>query len=289
MSFLKKLSEGRIWKRIFYERLTEPLHLNAFSLFAAIFGSYRMKIALDLVVRQHNAYCILKSADQARQLGIRSVTLIEFGVATGAGLFNMAQIAKRISSSTGIEFRIYGFDSGKGMPQAIGYQDHPEYYKQGDYPMDYGRLKSILPANTKLIIGDINQQSIQKFITENVSREAPIGYVNIDVDYYSSARESLKIFLEPAEKYLPVTYVYFDDIEFEGHNSRCGELLAVEEFNRDNPLRFIERHSFLENQRIFKKANWIKHIFALQVLDHPVRNDLTSRPDKPSVLNNPYL
>jgi hypothetical protein len=30
--FIKKLGQKRIWQRIFYERLTEPLHLNLISL-----------------------------------------------------------------------------------------------------------------------------------------------------------------------------------------------------------------------------------------------------------------
>lgn len=46
----EKLKRAHTWRRIFYERLTEPIHLNAISLFVAAFESYRTKIAFDLPV-----------------------------------------------------------------------------------------------------------------------------------------------------------------------------------------------------------------------------------------------
>ena len=59
----KKLLKTHVWKRILVERLTEPLHLNIISIFIALFGTFRMKVSFDLVVRQHTAYCLLKCAD----------------------------------------------------------------------------------------------------------------------------------------------------------------------------------------------------------------------------------
>ena len=90
---LGRLAQRGIWSRIFRERLTEPLHLNCLSLLVWASGSYRAKIDYDLVVRQNNAYGILKAADFARSHNIRTVSLIEFGVASGTGLLNMARIA----------------------------------------------------------------------------------------------------------------------------------------------------------------------------------------------------
>ena len=51
MRFLRKIKEPHIRKRIVYERLTEPLHLNALSISVALFGSYRLRVAFDLVLR----------------------------------------------------------------------------------------------------------------------------------------------------------------------------------------------------------------------------------------------
>ena len=62
MSFLlKRIAEKRIWKRIFIERLTEPFHLNCIAFFVFIFGSFRQKVAFDLVLRPYHAFAILKA------------------------------------------------------------------------------------------------------------------------------------------------------------------------------------------------------------------------------------
>jgi hypothetical protein len=98
--------------RVLYERFPEPLHLNILSIFIALFGNYKAKIAFDLVVRQQYAFSLLKTAELAKAQGLKSVTVIEFGVAAGAGLINICNISKEITKITGVDFRIFGFDSG---------------------------------------------------------------------------------------------------------------------------------------------------------------------------------
>src|SRR5471032_3447945 len=111
---LRRLFQKGKLGKVFVERLTEPLHLNILSLFVALFGSYRAKVDFDLVVRQQYAFPILFAADQAKKHGYRKVTLVELGVASGAGLLTMCRIAERTTQATGIEFRIVGFDSEIG-------------------------------------------------------------------------------------------------------------------------------------------------------------------------------
>ncbi len=103
--------------RVLYERFPEPLHLNILSIFVALFGSYKTKIAFDLVVRQQYAFSLLKTAELAQAQGLKSVTVIEFGVAAGAGLMNICNISSHITRLTGVEFQIFGFDSGHGCPR----------------------------------------------------------------------------------------------------------------------------------------------------------------------------
>ena len=66
---LRRLREPGTLRRIFLERLTEPIHLNLLSAFA-LFGSLRTKVDFDLIVRQHTAYGLLKAADNAKELGV---------------------------------------------------------------------------------------------------------------------------------------------------------------------------------------------------------------------------
>ena len=44
----------------------------------------------------------------------------------------------------------------------------------------------------------------------------------------------------------------------------------------------------LANTRVFKRAEWLTHMFKLHVLDHPERGDL-SRPEQIASFENPYL
>lgn len=286
MSFLKKLKHKYIWERIFFERLTEPMHLNVLSAFVWAFGSFRTKVKYDLVIRPNTAYGILKAADNAKAIGIKTVSIVEFGVAAGAGLMNMAKVAERVTKETGVNFKIYGFDTGKGMPVARDYRDHPDLYHEGDFEMNFDKLAKILPSNTKLMLGEIGD-SCTKFI-ENLPASEPIGYIALDVDYYYSSVDALKILKGAPEKYLPLTVMYLDDIWCERHNSACGERLAVNEFNRDHPMRLIEYHPFLETTRIFRRARWLRQMYYLHVMDHPDRTTIR-KPGKKQVLENVYL
>ena len=284
--FLKKLLRGYIWKRIFFERLTEPLHLNLLSFWVMVFGSFRAKVEFDLVLRCQHAYSLLKAADRAKGLGLESVTVIEFGVAAGAGLMNLAKVAAKVTRLTGVEIRICGFDTGLGMPPPQSYRDHPDLYQEGDFKMDVAALRAALPANCHLVIGEV-ETTVPRFL-EELSDASPLGFISIDVDYYYSTKQALRILSGPPSKYLPKVAVYLDDLEDESHNSYCGELLAVREFTDSHEFRKIEKHAFLRSYRIFRNARWIDHIFTAHILDHPTRSTL--RQSRQSVtLSNPYL
>jgi hypothetical protein len=267
---LRKLAKGRIWNRILLERLSEPLHLNLISLFVAAFGSVRAKVFFDLYVRQQHAFGLLQAADQAKNYGYDHVTAIEFGVANGAGLLNICTLARRITRATGIAFNIVGFDSGSGMPVIRDYRDHPEAYQPGWYQMHAPeRLRQALPPNASLVLGNISD-TIPTFLAE-LSPDRPIGFVSIDVDYYWSTLESLKVFTASPDCYLPLVTMYFDDVDYPTHNPWCGELGAISDFNSASEFRKIAPFNFLREQRLFKNAHWISKMFALHVLDHPAR------------------
>lgn len=286
MGLLRKFREPRIWRRVFLERLTEPLHLNALSLLVGIFGTFRQKIAFDLILRQHNAFSILRAATDAKELGLGKLCVVEFGVAAGAGFLNMCDIAKRVTEVTGVSIDVFGFDTGKGMPRAIDYRDHPDLYREGDFPMDVTQLQRRVPSNGRLILGALSE-TVPEFLGSQLARDRPLGYAVIDVDYYSSTVDALKVFDASPDFYLPITIVYLDDIQLSRHNPFAGELLAVAEFNAETPFRKICRHDFLENTRIFRNADWIKHIYYLHVMDHPTR--VADHKWERQKLVNPYL
>jgi hypothetical protein len=284
--FRRLLKKEKLAK-LFVERLTEPLHLNTLSALVVLFGSYRMKVAFDLVVRQQYAFPILYAADAAKRYGYRSVTLVELGVASGAGLLNMCRIAERTTKATGIDFRIVGFDSGKGMPAAIDYRDLPEHFQVGDFPMvDFSGLKRALPPNAELVIGDVAETAAA--FARTLTKNAPLGFLSVDVDYYSAAKAAMPILTGAPENYLPLVPVYLDDIGVDGSNPWSGELLAISEFNAENVMRKIAPFTLLRSRRIFKNTQWIDRMFAAHIHDHPYRSPQHRRATK-RVLDNEYL
>jgi hypothetical protein len=185
-----------------------------------------------------------------------------------------------------VAFDVVGLDSGRGLPAPRDFRDHPEAYREGWYPMDEGKLRRALGRNTRLIIGPF-EETVVPFVS-SLTPEAPVGFVSLDVDYYSSARDALALFCGLPEAYLPYLPVHVDDISFPSHNSKAGEALAIEEFNREHPMRSVERDRFLVHRRIFKNAAWLEQMFTLHVLDHPERAASQS-PGQARDPGNPYL
>jgi hypothetical protein len=269
------------------ERLTEPLHLNLLSVFVALFGSFRAKVNFDLIVRQQNAFPMLHAANKAREAGLKRVSVVEFGVANGAGLVNMCKIAASVEKETGIGFDLYGFDTGKGLPSPGDYRDHPEEFQGGDFPMDCDRLRRALPPNAHLLIGDVGE-TIPSFLAR-LSPKAPLAYVSLDFVYYSSSSRALELFKGDPRKYLPMITLYLDDIGIEASNPWCGELLAVNEFNQENALRKIAPFTMLRARRLFKNASWIDKTHVVHVLDHPMRSAGAAKRDAHAVIKNEYI
>ena len=150
--FYKKLLKFEIWSRIFKERLTEPIHLNILSLFIYLFGTYRTKILFDLIMRQHHAYGIDRACQIAKYYNHNEISILEFGVANGAGLINMQEISNKLEKIYNIKINIYGFDMGNGMPRSKDkLKDHPDIYSSGDFPMDIKKLKTKIGKNPALL------------------------------------------------------------------------------------------------------------------------------------------
>lgn len=284
---LRRAFSDRKYRKIFIERLTEPVHLNLMALGVAVFGSYRAKVDFDLMVRQQYAFPLLFAADEAGRSGVSRITVLEFGVAAGAGLMNLCDLAARTTAATGVAIDVVGFDTGRGMPPAIDYRDLPEYFQEGDFPMDFEALRRALPAHGRLVIGPV-KDTIPGFLAD-LSPAAPIGFVSVDVDYYSSAVETLAILTGRPDAYLPIVPVYLDDVAMDGANPWNGELLAVGEFNAAQPLRKVAPFTLLRSKRIFKNAQWIDRMYAAHIHDHPRRTPATAKREEKAYILNEYL
>jgi hypothetical protein len=284
-AFKRSLSYRGKYKKIFVERLTEPLHLNVLAVFVLLFGKFEHKVAFDLVIRQQFAFPILHAARQAAARGLHRISMVEFGVASGAGLLNMCAIASEVMRATGVQIDLYGFDTGTGMPTPVDHRDHPEHWQEGDFPMEVDRLRDALPPFAHLVIGDV-ETTVPQFL-ESITPDRPLAFVSLDLDYYSSTKKAMAIFEASADLYLPTVLVYLDDIVEESANPWGGERLAVREFNERVALRKIAPFPVLRSKRIFKNPQWIDQIYILHVLDHEERQAKIRRGIH--VLPNEYL
>ncbi len=278
---MTRTTRRRNWEDRLYGALNAPLLVIVSAGLAGLFGSLRSKIAFDRFERAPYAFGILKAADAAATLGITRIAAVEFGVASGKGLLSMCRIAEAVSRLTGVQIDVVGFDTGNGMPPARDYRDHPEYYGHADFAMpDPGKLRAALPSFAQLVLGDIAETG-PAFLKQY---DHAIGFVAVDVDYHSSATECLAMLNGPAEKYLPTVPVFFDDVLLDNHNPWCGELLAIEEFNRRGDFRKIAPFTALATKRILKSASWIPQMYALHVLDHAARSVEANTTSTPRVM-----
>ncbi|MDQ1264931.1 MAG: hypothetical protein QG635_81 [Bacteroidota bacterium] len=231
-------------------------------------GSFKFKLDLDLLSNPKYAYCLYYAAIQAKALGINKISAIEFGVAGGAGLVELEELAEMIKIETGIETDIYGFDMGSGMPEVSDYKDIPYVWQKGFFKMDIPKLESRL-KKSKLIIGNV-AETVGKFIEEY--KPAPIGFISFDMDYYSSTINAFRLFDNKNEYFLPRPFCYFDNTvgdEWAFLSEFHGESLAIKEFNEANTDRKIGRVTGLRFKRIIE-SEWNENIYMLHLFKHPL-------------------
>lgn len=232
-----------------------------------------LAIRRNLYHRSQYAYCMILAAETALRTSLAKVSAVEFGVYRGSGLKNMCEIADFIHQTLGVEFRIYGFDTGAGLPAVADWRDHPEIWTGGTFAMpDFTGLAAQLPGNCELIIGDC-RDTLAPFLRAHGSAEAPIGFVSLDVDQYHSTVSALKIFDAEATHLAPVVPVWVDD-SYIGvlQTTYAGEGLAIREFNERHSLRKIEQKIVRTDDfpRLWHHCIHFAHIF-----DHPTRQGRT--------------
>lgn len=233
--------------------------------------SLEKKIEWDVFDRPHFAYGVYRSAWEAKKLGLKGITVIEFGVAGGSGLVVLEKIAAVIEKHFSITIKVVGFDTGSGMPRATDYRDLPHIWQTGFFEMDVDALMARL-KKAELVIGNVTET-----IAEFAERQdtLPIGFISFDLDYYSSTVEAFRIFEGKTNICLPRVYCYFDDIvgnDCENHSEFVGELLAIKEFNVRHESRKIAPIHLLKHKRRMS-ATWNDKMYLYQDFSHPQTTD----------------
>ncbi|HEY0794106.1 MAG TPA: hypothetical protein VGD78_23800 [Chthoniobacterales bacterium] len=229
------------------------------------------RIRWDLVMRPNYAYGVYNAALQARALGLKSISAIEFGVATGNGLLALEKTAELVAKNTGVNCQVYGFDTGSGMPPPKDYRDLPYVWREGFFRMDVAALRSRLRHAT-MVLGDL-AETVPNFLAQY--RPAPVGFISFDVDYYSSTVSALQLLEGSHDFFLPRVICYFDDMigsDWEMHSRFAGELLAIDEFNATHhDLKIAKIYGLAQKRRL--KALWNEQMFAHHRFGHPLYNE----------------
>jgi hypothetical protein len=236
-------------------------------------GSYPFRCNIGAVIRPNYAYLVYQAAKLAARLGESRVSVLEFGVAGGAGLLALEYHAERIEKLFPVKIEIYGFDTGTGLPPPQDYRDLPYHWKPSFFSMDVPKLRARLKRST-LILGNVTDTLGTFFEKHN---PGPVGAVSQDLDYYSSTVTALKLFDAEVTRFLPRVICYFDDTiggDVEFYNDFTGERLAIREFN--------EVHSSVKLSPVYYLSaapfapTWHHQIWSLHYFDHPHYNTFVS-------------
>lgn len=201
-----------------------------------------------------------QAARRAAREGVDAISVIEFGVAGGDGLLALEREAAAVEKDSGIAIRVFGFDNGPaGLPEFIGdHRDHPDKWKPGDFPMDVPLLQSRLGPRTSLVLGNVAETVPVFFDDPDVP---PVGFIAFDLDLYSSTAQALRILTLPGKRTLAHVALYFDDVEHSISHRFAGELLAIDEFNRQSEHVKIDRWRGLPSHRPFPEAAYLAKMY----------------------------
>lgn len=257
--------------RNFYNLICEPplrLLIKA-ALTNALARRYAFEWAalFDAVRYPPYALGLQTACKYARLTGAAGFTAIEFGVAGGNGLLELSKYAAELSRRKGIKIKVVGFDAASGLPATPDRRDAPWLWNPGDFPSSLEKLRALLPPETELVIGRI-QDTLRSWIQNRL--EMPIGFVSVDVDLYSGAAAICEALGNAGVScVLPFVSFYFDDA-LRYLTPRCtGELAAVAEFNQKNIDRQFDRDDWVAEDRPFGERLWLKRMYSLCCFDHP--------------------
>jgi hypothetical protein len=222
-----------------------------------------LEIMADERCRSAYTWGVIQGVHRARSIGLRRVSVIEFGVASGNGLIALENIAEKVESAfqTGVD--VYGFDTGVGLPKLEGCRDKPHLHFEGDFPMDVERLRAV-SRKARLILGPVHE-TLSTFIK---SRPQPVVFIAFDLDLYSSTTHALRILEADEGVLMPRIDCFFDDVYACGDYD--GERLAISEFNASHATRKISAvHGlpYFVPARLSERAFWGKYYMAY-IFDH---------------------
>ena len=229
-------------------------------------GSPALRTRFDIWPRPAYAYGVWRAADLARALGLKGITVAEFGVAGGAGLLALEDVARAMATHFEVDIDVLGFDSGRGMPAPTDVRDLPHVWAEGFYSMDEAKLRGKLQS-ARLWLGEV-ATTVPAALDE---LRHPLGFLSFDLDYYSSTMQAFRVFDGVSGTRLPRVFCYFDDLiwpERACHGEFTGEYAAIRDFNARSSGQKLAQVANLRWTREYARA-WNEQMYVLHDFEHP--------------------
>ncbi|MGB9513419.1 MAG: hypothetical protein WBU20_17180, partial [Candidatus Acidiferrum sp.] len=264
---ISRLMNNRVLRNLLFEPPVRLLVKIMLSNPLAFRYAFRWAALFDAVRYPAYALGLQTACRYARLAGARGFTALEFGVAGGNGLRELTVYAQKVSKRTGLEIHVVGFDTGMGLPLSSDYRDVPWLWQPGDFPCDVDLLRRSVPTTTELVIGLV-EDTLPRWLSQ--PSRLPIGFVSVDVDYFSGSEAILNALgSAEASLLLPFVSFYFDDVLRFLTPRSTGEYAAIAEFNSSHRWRKFDRDDWLAEMRPFGERLWLRRMYSLCCFDHP--------------------
>ena len=90
----------------------------------------------------------------------------------------------------------------------------------------------------------------------------PLGFISMDVDFYSSTVDALRILTRADVRRLSRVAMYFDDVSAHYNHRFGGELLAIEEFNEASSHVKIDPWRGASRRAPLSEASWLDAMYS---------------------------
>jgi hypothetical protein len=237
-------------------------------------GSYEARIRAGAIDRPWYGWCLYYAAIEAKKLGHKAMTAIEFGVAGGSGLVCLCRHRDQVQELLGIEIQVVGFDSGEGLPSSKDPRDLLYCWPAGSFEMDRAKLEQRVAGRAELVLGDVSK-TVPAW---SAQPGAPLGAVMFDLDLYSSTSVALGVLT--IGNILPRIWCYMDDIlgsPANAYTDNIGTRAAIRDFNA-KPERAVCK-DYLSPAYTFaglEPESWHQQIFLYHRLTHADYNTCVS-------------
>lgn len=216
--------------------------------------------------RPQYVWGVLQGAALGKVLGLNRVSVVEIGVAGGAGLLAMQRIAEICEELASIRIEVYGFNTGVGIPKPQDYRDMPYKWSEGYYPCDVDQLKQHL-RGAQLKIG-LLKDTVPAFLQGTPS---PLAFVGFDTGMYSSTKDAMGLLHADHACLIPRMPCSFRSAIGKDVSEFGAEVLAISEFNAGHQMRKL---SSIKGLTYFVPPQlrwwWIETMYSLHVFDHPM-------------------